>query len=85
MDLGTFSINVREGVGRVKIASEFYLMDSQTQLDLLDDWINFLEELYNTEVEDRGALRRSIQNRKSGKALREIPPHLTGRYDDTNY
>jgi len=72
MNIGGLIVNVRESVGTVKMASEFYLMDSNTQLNLLDDWINSLEGMYNTEIKQAGALREQLSQRKHVKQIRHI-------------
>lgn len=64
MNIGGLILNIREGTGNVKMASEFFLIDSNTQLNLLDDWINALEEMYNAEIKQDGALRERIKQRK---------------------
>ena len=67
-------MNVREGTGSIKIAPEFYLMDSNTQLNLLDDWINWLEALYNAEIKQAGTLREqlNLHTRRRIKHTRQI-------------
>jgi hypothetical protein len=60
MNIGGLILNIRESTGSVTMASEFFLMDSNTQLNLLDDWINALEEMYNAEVKQDGALRERL-------------------------
>ena len=45
MNVGGLIFHIRDDLGFVKMASEFYLLGSQTQLNLLDDWINALEEM----------------------------------------
>jgi len=72
MNIGGLIVNVRDSVGTLKMASEFYLMDSNTQLNLLDDWINSLEALYNAEVKQAGAIREQLNQRKHVKQLRQI-------------
>jgi hypothetical protein len=62
MNIGGLILNIRESTGSVKMASEFFLVDSNTQLNLLDDWINDLEEMYNAEVKQEGALRERLKN-----------------------
>jgi hypothetical protein len=62
MNIGGLILNIRESTGSVKMASEFFLVDSNTQLNLLDDWINALEEMYNAEVKQDGALRKRLKN-----------------------
>ena len=62
MNIGGLILNIREGTGSVKMASEFFLVDSNTQLNLLDDCINDLEEMYNAEVKQEGALRERLKN-----------------------
>lgn len=68
MTVGGLVFRVREGVGRVKMAPEFYLAPSNVQLNLLDDWINELEAMYNAEIEEAGTLNRKARPTK--KALR---------------
>lgn len=72
MNVGGLIVNVREGTGTTKMASEFFLMDSNTQLNLLDDWINLLEEMYNAEIKQQGALRDRIKNKKPARQIRHI-------------
>jgi len=62
MNIGGLILNIRESTGNVKMASEFFLVDSNTQLNLLDDWINALEEMYNAEIKQYGALRNRLKN-----------------------
>ena len=62
MNIGGLILNIRESTGNVKMASEFFLVDSNTQLNLLDDWINALEEMYNAEIKQDGALRERLKN-----------------------
>jgi len=62
MNIGGLILNIRESTGSVKMASEFFLVDSNTQLNLLDDWINDLEEMYNAEIKQDGALRERLKN-----------------------
>ena len=64
MNIGGLILNIREGKGSIKMASEFFLVDSNTQLNLLDDWINELEEMYNAEVKQDGALRERLKQRR---------------------
>lgn len=64
MNIGGLILNIREGTGNVKMASEFFLIDGNTQLNLLDDWINALEEMYNAEINQSGALRERLSQRK---------------------
>lgn len=64
MNIGGLILNIRDGTGNVKMASEFFLIDSNTQLNLLDDWINALEEMYNAEIKQDGALRERLKQRK---------------------
>ncbi len=59
MNVGGLTINIREGTGNVKMASEFFLMGSSLQLNLLDDWINLLEEMYTAETKESGTLART--------------------------
>ena len=62
MNIGGLILNIRESTGSVKMASEFFLVDSNTQLNLLDDWINALDEMYNAEIKQDGALRERLKN-----------------------
>ena len=70
MNIGGLIVNVREGTGNVKLASEFFLMGSNLQLNLLDDWINFLEEMYNAEIKQSGALAERLKQRRPPRQIR---------------
>ena len=70
MNVGGLTINIREGTGNVKMASEFYLMGSSLQLNLLDDWINLLEEMYNAEIKQSGALAERLKQRRPPRQIR---------------
>ena len=74
INIGGLVMNVREGTGSIKIAPEFYLMDSNTQLNLLDDWINWLEALYNAEIKQAGTLHEQLNlpTRRRIKHIRQI-------------
>jgi hypothetical protein len=74
INIGGLIMNVREGTGSIKMASEFYLMDSNTQLNLLDDWINSLEALYNAEIKQAGTIREQLNlpTRRRIKHIRQI-------------
>ena len=72
INIGGLIMNVREGTGSIKMASEFYLMDSNTQLNLLDDWINSLEALYNAEIKQAGTIREQLNLRTRIKHIRQI-------------
>jgi hypothetical protein len=54
------------------MAAEFYLLGSQTQLNLLDDWINALEEMYNAERNEAGTLKERMYQRKLARQLRVV-------------
>lgn len=81
MNLGSLTFDIRDGTGDVKIATEFYLMDSTTQLDLLDDWINLLERLYKMEQQHRGSLRGTLQEKRPRRTLRVIPDFNSKDYE----
>lgn len=57
MNVGGLIFMIKKGVGKVKMAPEFYLAPSNVQLNLLDDWINELEGMYNDEAREAGTLR----------------------------
>ena len=76
INVGGLIFNIREGSGNLKMASEFFLVDSNTQLNLLDDWINALEEMYNAELKQDGALRERIKNPRQIR-------HYEGKEHDT--
>lgn len=70
MNVGGLTINIREGTGNVKMASEFYLMGSSLQLNLLDDWISLLEEMHNAETKESGTLSSRIQKQRPSRGIR---------------
>ena len=70
MNVGGLTINIREGTGNVKMASEFYLMGSSLQLNLLDDWINLLEEMYNAETKEAGTLASRLRRQRPSRGIR---------------
>jgi hypothetical protein len=70
MNVGGLTINIREGTGNVKMASEFYLMGSGLQLNLLDDWISLLEEMHNAETKESGTLSSRIQKQRPSRGIR---------------
>jgi hypothetical protein len=72
MNVGGLIFHIRDDVGFVKMASEFYLLGSQTQLNLLDDWINSLEEMYNAERNEAGTLKERMYQRKLARQLRVV-------------
>jgi hypothetical protein len=72
INVGGLVFHIRDDVGLVKMASEFYLLSSTTQLNLLDDWINSLEEMYNAERNEPGTLRERMYQRKLARQLRVI-------------
>ena len=72
MNVGGLIFHIRDDLGFVKMASEFYLLGSQTQLNLLDDWINALEEMYNAERNEPGTLQGRMYQRKLARQLRVI-------------
>jgi hypothetical protein len=72
MNVGGLIFHIRDDVGFVKMASEFYLLGSQTQLNLLDDWINALEEMYNAERMQAGTLKERMYQRKLARQLRVV-------------
>jgi CRISPR/Cas system CMR-associated protein Cmr1 (group 7 of RAMP superfamily) len=57
MNIGGLIFKIKKGVGEVKMAPEFFLAPSNVQLNLLDDWINELEEMYNAEIRAEGTLK----------------------------
>jgi hypothetical protein len=57
MNIGGLIFMIKKGVGEVKMAPEFYLSPSNVQLNLLDDWINVLEDMYNDEAKEAGTLK----------------------------
>ena len=61
MNIGGLIFMIKKGVGKVKMAPEFYLAPSNVQLNLLDDWINELEEMYNAEVKNAGTLKERVK------------------------
>ena len=73
MNVGGLIFHIRDDLGFVKMASEFYLLGSQTQLNLLDDWINALEEMYNAERMQAGTLKERMFQRKLARQMRGIP------------
>lgn len=72
MNVGGLIFHIRDDVGFVKMASEFYLLGSQTQLNLLDDWINALEEMYNAERNEAGTLKDRMYQRRLARQLRVV-------------
>jgi len=72
INVGGLIFHIRDDVGFVKMASEFYLLSSQTQLNLLDDWLNSLEEMYNAERNEPGTLRERMYQRKLARQLRVV-------------
>jgi hypothetical protein len=70
MNVGGLTINIREGTGNVKMASEFFLMGSSLQLNLLDDWINLLEEMYTAETKESGTLGSRIRKQRPSRGIR---------------
>jgi len=70
MNVGGLTINIREGTGNVKMASEFYLMGSGLQLNLLDDWINLLEEMHNAETKESGTLSSRVRKQRPSRGIR---------------
>jgi hypothetical protein len=70
MTVGGLTINIREGTGNVKMASEFYLMGSSLQLNLLDDWISLLEEMHNAETKESGTLSSRIRKQRPSRGIR---------------
>jgi hypothetical protein len=72
INVGGLIFHIRDDVGFVKMASEFYLLGSQTQLNLLDDWINALEEMYNAERNEAGTLKERMYQRKLARQLRVV-------------
>jgi len=72
MNVGGLIFHIRDDVGFVKMASEFYLLGSQTQLNLLDDWINALEEMYNAERMQAGTLKERMYQRRLARQLRVV-------------
>jgi len=70
MNVGGLTINIREGTGNVKMASEFYLMGSSLQLNLLDDWISLLEEMHNAETKESGTLGSRIRKQRPSRGIR---------------
>jgi hypothetical protein len=72
INVGGLVFHIRDDVGLVKMASEFYLLSSQTQLNLLDDWINSLEEMYNAERNEPGTLKERMYQRKLARQLRVV-------------
>jgi len=70
MNVGGLTINIREGTGNVKMASEFYLMGSSLQLNLLDDWISLLEEMHNAETKESGTLNSRIRKQRPSRGIR---------------
>jgi hypothetical protein len=57
MNIGGLIFMIKKGVGEVKMAPEFFLAPSNVQLNLLDDWINELEDMYSAEAKEAGTLR----------------------------
>jgi hypothetical protein len=72
MNVGGLIFHIRDDLGFVKMASEFYLLGSQTQLNLLDDWINALEEMYNAERNEAGTLKERMFQRRLARQLRVV-------------
>lgn len=72
MNVGGLIFHIRDDVGFVKMAAEFYLLGSQTQLNLLDDWINALEEMYNAERNEAGTLKDRMYQRRLARQLRVV-------------
>ena len=55
---------IKKGVGEVKMAPEFFHAPSNVQLNLLDDWINQLEDMYNAESKETGVLKERTKEIK---------------------
>jgi hypothetical protein len=55
---------IKKGVGEVKMAPEFFHAPSNVQLNLLDDWINELEKMYNAEAREAGTLKERTKEIK---------------------
>ena len=72
INVGGLVFHIRDNVGLVKMASEFYLLNSTTQLNLLDDWINSLEEMYNAERNEAGTLKERMFQRRLARQLRVV-------------
>ena len=72
MNVGGLIFHIRDDLGFVKMASEFYLLGSQTQLNLLDDCINALEEMYNAERNEAGTLKDRMFQRRLARQLRVV-------------
>lgn len=72
INIGGLIFHIRDDVGVVKMASEFYLLSSTTQLNLLDDWINSLEEMYNAERNESGTLQGRMYQRRPARQLRVV-------------
>jgi hypothetical protein len=72
INVGGLIFHIRDDVGLIKMAAEFYLLNSNTQLNLLDDWINALEEMYNAERKEAGTLQGRMYQRKLQRQLRVV-------------
>jgi hypothetical protein len=72
INVGGLVFHIRDDVGLVKMASEFYLLSSTTQLNLLDDWISSLEEMYNAERNEAGTLKERMFQRRLARQLRVV-------------
>jgi hypothetical protein len=64
MNIGGLIFMIKKGVGEVKMAPEFFHAPSNVQLNLLDDWINQLEDMYNAEVKETGVLKERTKEIK---------------------
>jgi hypothetical protein len=73
MNVGGLIFHIRDDLGFVKMAPEFFLLGSQTQLNLLNDWINSLEEMYNAERNEPGTLKERMYQRRLARQMRGIP------------
>ena len=73
MNVGGLIFHIRDDVGFVKMAPEFFLLGSQIQLNVLDDWIRALEEMYNAERMQTGTLKERMFQRKLARQMRGIP------------
>jgi hypothetical protein len=72
INVGGLIFHIHDDVGLIKMAAEFYLLNSNTQLNLLDDWINALEEMYNAERKEAGTLQGRMYQRKLQRQLRVV-------------
>jgi hypothetical protein len=64
MNIGGLIFMIKKGVGEVKMAPEFFHAPSNVQLNLLDDWINQLEDMYNAESKETGVLKERTKEIK---------------------